>query len=53
MAKTAGEIAYLVARDAWIREAAIKALQIRWPSGAVQQLSSVHIDRVLEVEEPR
>jgi len=35
------------------REAAIKALEIRWPSGAIQQLSNVRVDRVLEVEEPR
>jgi hypothetical protein len=35
------------------REAEIRALEIRWPSGAVQHLSNVRVDRVLVVEEPR
>ena len=35
------------------RETAIKALEIRWPSGKVQRLADLSADRVLEVEEPR
>jgi hypothetical protein len=31
----------------------IKALEIRWPSGKVQQLTDLAVDRVLRVEEPR
>jgi hypothetical protein len=34
------------------REAAIQALEIRWPSGAVQRLRDVPVDRLLTVEEP-
>jgi hypothetical protein len=34
------------------REEAIRALEIRWPSGTVQNLEDVPIDRVLEVVEP-
>ncbi len=34
------------------REAQIQALEIRWPSGVVQRLADVPVDRVLKVEEP-
>jgi enediyne biosynthesis protein E4 len=34
-------------------ETAIKSLEIRWPSGRVQQVADVPVDRVLRVEEPR
>jgi hypothetical protein len=34
------------------RETAIRALEIRWPSGAVQRLTDVPVDRLLTVEEP-
>jgi hypothetical protein len=34
------------------QEAAIKALELRWPSGQVQRLTDVPVDRVLTVEEP-
>jgi enediyne biosynthesis protein E4 len=34
------------------REVAIQALEVLWPSGAVQRLTDVPVDRVLEVEEP-
>ncbi len=30
----------------------IRELEIRWPSGAVQKLTDVPVDRVLKVEEP-
>jgi len=33
-------------------ETRVQALEIRWPSGAVQRLTDVPVDRVLEVEEP-
>jgi hypothetical protein len=33
-------------------ETKVQALEIRWPSGAVQRLTDVPVDRVLEVEEP-
>jgi hypothetical protein len=33
-------------------EAAIRSIQIRWPSGAVQRLADVAADRVLTVTEP-
>jgi hypothetical protein len=34
------------------REAAIQSLELRWPSGKVQRLTDVPVDRVLTVEEP-
>jgi hypothetical protein len=34
------------------REAAIKSLELRWPSGKAQRLTDVPVDRVLTVEEP-
>jgi hypothetical protein len=33
-------------------EAKVRELEIRWPSGAVQTLTDVPVDRVLKVEEP-
>ena len=33
-------------------EAKVRELEIRWPSGAVQRLTDVPVDRVLKVEEP-
>lgn len=34
------------------KETSVKSLEIRWPSGAVQLLTQVTADRVLEVKEP-
>lgn len=34
------------------KETSVKSLEIRWPSGAVQVLTQVMADRVLEVKEP-
>ncbi len=34
------------------REAAIRSLEIRWPSGAVQRLEDVRPDQILQVTEP-
>jgi hypothetical protein len=34
-------------------EKLIQALEIRWPSGKVQRLADVAVDRVLRIEEPR
>jgi hypothetical protein len=33
-------------------ETGVRELEIRWPSGAVQQLTDVPVDRVLNVDEP-
>jgi len=30
----------------------VQAIEIRWPSGIVQQLSNVRSDRILQVDEP-
>ena len=35
------------------RETAVRELEIRWPSGVVQRLGDVPVDRVLVAEEPR
>jgi hypothetical protein len=34
------------------RNASVKEVEIRWPSGAVQKLSDVAVNRVLKVDEP-
>ena len=34
------------------RETAVRSLELRWPSGRVQSLADVAVDRVLVVEEP-
>jgi hypothetical protein len=31
----------------------IASIEIRWPSGTVQQLTDVKVDQILRVEEPR
>ena len=33
-------------------ESAVKAIEVRWPSGKTQTLEQVKADRVLRVEEP-
>ena len=35
------------------RETAVRELEIRWPSGTVQHLADVPVDRILVAEEPR
>jgi hypothetical protein len=35
------------------RETAIKSVEIRWPRGKIQELSSVKVDQVLKVVEPK
>jgi len=35
------------------REATVRSLELRWPSGRVQTLGDVPVDRVVVVEEPR
>jgi hypothetical protein len=35
------------------KETSASSIEIRWPSGATQQLKNVAADQILEVEEPR
>lgn len=35
------------------QERTLKSVEVRWPSGAVQTLTNVPVDKVLKVEEPR